>query len=237
MEFMQRAVGYALTGDVGEQCLFVMWGTGANGKSTFVETLHALLGDYAQKAEMRTLLHRDTDTVRNDLARLRGARLVSAVEIGRGKRLNEELVKELTGGDTITARFLVREYFEFRPEFKLFLAVNHKPQIHGTDEAIWRRVKLVPFNVYIPPEERDKALGGKLRAELPGILNWALEGCLEWQRGGLREPEEVIAATADYRREQDLFPRPVGHLDQRGRSVRRLAVLHQTHRDPVDITF
>lgn len=203
--FVQRLAGYMLTGDISEQCFVTAYGTGANGKSTFVEAMHAMLGDYAMKTEMATLLHKDQDSVRNDLARLRGARLVSSVEIARSRRLNEQLIKELTGGDRITARFLFKEFFEFTPEFKLFIAVNHKPEVHGTDEAIWRRVMLVPFEQYIPPEERDKQLLHKLRAEMPGVLNWALAGCMEWQRGGLQPPEEVIAATQEYREEQDLL--------------------------------
>jgi putative DNA primase/helicase len=203
--FVQRLAGYMLTGDISEQCFVTAYGTGANGKSTFVEAMHAMLGDYAMKTEMATLLHKDQDNVRNDLARLRGARLVSSVEIARSRRLNEQLIKELTGGDRITARFLFKEFFEFTPEFKLFIAVNHKPEVHGTDEAIWRRVMLVPFEQYIPPDERDKQLLHKLRTEMPGVLNWALAGCMEWQRGGLQPPEEVIAATQEYREEQDLL--------------------------------
>ena len=203
--FVQRLAGYMLTGDISEQCFVTAYGTGANGKSTFVEVMHAMLGDYAMKTEMATLLHKDQDSVRNDLARLRGARLVSSVEIARSRQLNEQLIKELTGDDRITARFLFKEFFEFTPEFKLFIAVNHKPEVHGTDEAIWRRVILLPFEQYIPPEERDKQLLHKLRGEMPGVLNWALAGCMEWQRSGLQPPEEVIAATQEYREEQDLL--------------------------------
>ena len=127
------------------------------------------------------------------------------MEIGRGQKLDEALIKETTGGDRVTARFLFKEFFEFQPEFKLFLACNHKPEIRGTDEGIWRRVKLVPFDVTIPPEQRDKRLPATLRAELPGILNWAIEGCQEWRRDGLKDPEEVKAATQSYREEMDLL--------------------------------
>jgi putative DNA primase/helicase len=201
--FLQRAVGYSLTGDTSEQCLFLLHGSGANGKSTFIEVLRALLGDYARQADASTFLHKDQDTVRNDLARLAGVRFVSAVEAAAGRRLAEVLVKQITGGDTITARFLYHEHFEFDPTFKVWLAANHKPEIRGTDYAIWRRIHLIPFTVTIPKEEQDKRLLQKLKAELPGILNWALQGCQEWQREGLCEPGKVQEATKEYREEMD----------------------------------
>jgi putative DNA primase/helicase len=204
VDYLRRAAGYSLTGSTREQCLFILYGTGRNGKSTFIETMNAALGEYSRKAEMRAFLNKgDNAGVNNDIAALRGARLVSAVEIGAERRLNEPLIKEITGGDTITARFLFGEFFEFRPEFKVFLAVNHKPVIKGTDEGIWRRVRLVPFDVTIAPEKVDKELPEKLRAELPGILNWAIRGCLEWQRDGLQDPPEVLGATEEYRAESD----------------------------------
>lgn len=202
--FLQRVAGYALTGDTSEQVLFLLHGTGANGKSTFLETLRALAGEeYALQIRPEALMIRNGETVPNDIARLKGARLVSARETEEGKRMAEALVKELTGGDTITARFLRQEYFDFRPEFKLFLAANHKPVIRGTDYAVWRRIKLIPFTVTIPPEEQDKALGRKLLAELPGILAWAVRGCLAWQRDGLKVPPAVEAATTAYKLESD----------------------------------
>jgi putative DNA primase/helicase len=204
--YLQRIVGYALTGDVSEQCLFLLYGTGANGKSTFLEVIRTLQGDYARQADFSTFLSKDRDPVRNDLARLAGVRLVSAVEVAEGRRLAEVLVKQVTGGDTITARFLHHEYFEFEPTFKVFLATNHKPEIHGTDHAIWRRIRLIPFTITIPQERQDKRLLQKLKAELSGVLNWAIQGCLEWQREELCEPGEVLAATEEYREEMD----PVG---------------------------
>jgi putative DNA primase/helicase len=143
--------------------------------------------------------------VRIDIARLKGARLVAAVEAAQGRQLAENVIKQVTGGDTITARFLYHEHFEFVPQFKLFLVANHKPTIAGIDEAIWRRIRLVPFTVTIPREKRDKQLLDKLRSELPGILAWAVRGCLKWQGDGLTEPEAVSAATADYRREMDVL--------------------------------
>jgi putative DNA primase/helicase len=204
--FLQKAVGYTLTGDTSEQVLFLLYGTGANGKSTFLEVLRDLLGGYAQQTDFTTFLARKSDKVRNDVARLCGARLVTAVEVESGQRLDEALVKQVTGGDTITARFLYQEFFEFTPQFKLFLAANHKPVIWGTDHAIWRRIRLIPFDVTIPPAERDKDLLAKLRAELSGILAWAVQGCLAWQREGLGVPKEIDFATESYREEMD----PVG---------------------------
>jgi P4 family phage/plasmid primase-like protien len=203
--FLQRAVGYALTGDTREQALFILHGSGANGKSTFLETLGDLLGDYAQKTPTETLLRKWSGRVPNDLARMQGARLVTAVEAEEGEWLAESLVKQLTGGDRITARFLHREWFEFLPQCKIFLATNHKPAVRGTDQAIWRRIHLVPFRVSIPQAEQDRALGQKLRTELPGILAWAVRGCLAWQDQGLGVPPEVRQATAGYRGEMDIL--------------------------------
>jgi putative DNA primase/helicase len=203
--FLQRAVGYALTGDTSEHVLFLLHGTGRNGKSTFLETLHALLGDYAKQADFATFLARKHDTVRNDLAELQGARFVAAVEVEEGRRLAENLVKQLTGGDRIKARFLYQEYFEYVPQFKVFLACNHKPVIRGTDLAIWERIRLIPFTVTIPKAERDTHLLTKLLQELPGILAWAVQGCLAWQQHGLGEPQAVVQATGAYRAEMDLL--------------------------------
>jgi len=205
ISFVQRAVGYALTGSVREQVFFLLYGTGANGKSTFLETLRALLGDYAQHSEFSTFLSRKSDGPRNDIARLNGARLVTAQEIENGRRFSETTLKQLTGEDTVTARFLYTENFEFKPTFKLFLAANHKPIIRGTDLAIWRRVCLIPFTVTIPEKEQDKELAAKLRGELPGILNWALEGCRQWQAVGLKPPKAVTDAIEVYRSEMDIL--------------------------------
>ncbi len=203
--FLQRAVGYALTGDMSEQVLFVLHGTGANGKSTFLETIRAVLGNYARHTSFSTFLISENSALRNDLARLAGARLVTAAEVEAGGRLSEAVVKQITGGDTITVRFLYREFFEYRPHFKVFLAVNHKPEVRGTEHAIWRRIHLIPFTVTIPEDEQDRSLAPKLRPELPGILRWAVEGCRAWQEPGLQPPEDVQAATAAYREEMDVL--------------------------------
>ena len=208
LTFLQRATGYSLTGDTREQCLFLAHGTGSNGKTTALEALQRVLAAYAQSTPSATLLVKDRpDGIPNDVARLRGARLVTAVEIGEGKRLNEELIKRLTGQDRLTARFLHGEFFDFTPEFKLFIACNHLPKIYGTDHAIWRRIKRIPFTVTIPDAQQDKDLPAKLTAEAEGILAWMVEGCLAWQREGLGTPEEVILATKDYRTAMDVVGR------------------------------
>ena len=204
--FLQRAVGYSLTGSTDEQVLFLAEGRGANGKSVVVETIMSLLGDYAQKAPQDLLMARPSGSdVSNDVARLRGVRFTAAVETEEGRRLAESKVKELTGGDTITARFLHKEFFSFRPVCKVWLVTNHRPQIKGTDDGIWRRIVTVPFGEYIAPHERDKRLTDKLRAELPGILAWAVRGCLDWQRQGLNPPRAITAAGQEYRQEQDVL--------------------------------
>jgi putative DNA primase/helicase len=173
--FLKRAVGYSLTGDTREQVLFLVWGTGANGKSTFINVIEHLMDGYAIRSTAETLLaKRNGAGIPNDIARLAGARFVSAVEAEDGRRLDEERIKALTGGDTVAARFLHQEYFEFRPQFKLWFGTNHKPRIRGTDEAIWRRLRLIPFAVTIPEKDRDPRLGEKLLRELPSILQWAV---------------------------------------------------------------
>ncbi len=203
IDYVRRVIGYALTGSTDEHAMFILWGQGANGKTVLVETIHALLGDYALTTPADTLLAKRQQGVTNDIARMRGARIVSASETEHGRALAESLVKSLTGGDTIVARFLFRELFQFKPQFKLFLVTNAKPKIAGGDEGIWRRLRLVPFAVTIPRAERDARLAEKLREELPGILRWALEGCLDWQERGLADPPAVLHATEVYRDEQD----------------------------------
>ena len=205
-DYLQRAIGYSLTGSTREQCLFFLYGIGANGKSTALQVISLALGDHGRHTPTDTLLERrGGDSIPNDLARLHGARFVTAVEAGAGRRLAESLVKQLTGGDPITARFLRREYFEFTPAFKLWLAANHRPVIRGADDAIRRRIHLIPFTVQIPPDKRDHNLVAKLKDELAGILRWAVEGCIEWQKGGLRPPQAVRDAVAEYRGESDMI--------------------------------
>jgi len=203
--FVQRASGYSATGDTSEQCMFINHGAGANGKSTFQETISAALGDYAMRAPTEMLLTKRSGGIPNDVARLKGSRFVAASETEEGRRLAESLIKDLTGQDTITARFLWAELFEFTPTHKLWLSTNHKPEIRGTDHAIWRRIRLIPWSVTIPPAEQDKKLSEKLRGELPGILAWIVRGCLEWRREGLQAPDEVRKATGEYRDEMDVL--------------------------------
>jgi putative DNA primase/helicase len=202
--YVQRAVGYSLTGDTREQCLFILFGVGANGKSTFVETLCKLLGTHAETAEFSTfLVRRNSGAPRNDLARLNGARFVKAAESEHQAPLNEALVKEVTGEDTIAARFLFQEHFSFKPRFKIWLISNHKPDIRGTDHAIWRRVRLIPFERQFEGARRDSRLRETLEAELSGILTWAVQGCLAWQKHGLGESPRIKRATLEYRQESD----------------------------------
>ena len=203
--FVQRAVGYSATGDTSEQCMFINHGGGANGKSTFQEAIAAALGDYAMRAPTEMLLAKRSDGVPNDVARLKGARFVSASETEEGRRLAESRIKDLTGQDTITARFMKAEWFDFAPTHKLWLSTNHKPEIRGTDAAIWRRIRLVPWTVSIPPAEQDKKLPIALRHELAGILAWVVRGCLQWRREGLQAPDEVRKATGEYRAEMDVL--------------------------------
>jgi putative DNA primase/helicase len=203
--FLQRAVGYCLTGSIKEQCMFIAYGRGANGKSTFMDTINYILGDYATTTAVETFVGRREGAIPNDLAALAGARLVTCSETGEGGGLDEALVKLVTGGDPITARFLNREFFNFIPAFKLWMLTNHKPIVKGTDEGIWRRLRMIPFTVTIPKEQRDKGLPERLRAEAPGILQWALEGLKEWRRIGLSPPEAVTKATEDYKQEMDIL--------------------------------
>ncbi len=202
--YLQRAAGYTLTGHTSEQCLFFVHGQGANGKTVFCETLHYLLGpDYAQSTPFTTFLSRRSEGANNDIARMRAARMVSASEAPGGLPLDEALLKQLVGGDTVTARFLHQEFFDFAPQFKLWLRANHRPPVREQTEALWRRLRLVPFTVTIPAERRDPHLLETLRGEAAGILAWAVAGCLAWQRDGLGTPPAVTEATAAYREEND----------------------------------
>lgn len=211
--YLQRMVGYALTGSTREHALFFLYGTGANGKSVFVNTLATILGDYATNAPMDTFMETRTDRHPTDMAGLRGARFVAAIETEQGRRWAESKVKNLTGGDKISARFMRQDFFEFFPQFKLFVAGNHKPAIRNIDEAMKRRLHLIPFTITVPPERRDKHLQQKLLAERDGILAWAVQGCLDWQRlGRLDPPQQVVDATEEYFEGEDALGR---WLDER----------------------
>lgn len=201
--FIQRMFGYALTGDTSAHALFFMYGTGANGKSVAIDTVAGVMGDYHRTAPIETFTASSTERHPTELASLRGARLVSAVETEEGRRWAESRIKSLTGGDTIAARFMRQDYFEFQPQFKLVIAGNHKPGLRSVDEAIRRRFHLVPFTVTIPPDERDPQLRDRLKAEWPGILKWLIDGCLSWQEQGLRPAQAVLDATDAYLEAED----------------------------------
>jgi putative DNA primase/helicase len=206
-KFLQRLCGYFLTGLTGEEVFPFFYGTGANGKTKFVEAIAGMMGDYARSAPIETFVVSQSERHPTELAGLQGYRLVTATETEEGQRWAESKLKMLTGGDRISARFMRQDFFDFRPQFKLLISGNHRPALRSVDEAARRRFILVPFDVTIPPEERDKQLGDKLRAEWPGILGWAIEGCLEWQRGGLQIPQEVQAATDEYFAQEDALGR------------------------------
>jgi putative DNA primase/helicase len=201
--FLQRALGYGLTGSTQEQCLFFFYGRGANGKSVLLNTVSSILGDYHRTAPIETFTESHTERHPTELAGLRGARLVTAIETEEGRRWNETKIKTLTGGDKIAARYMRGDFFEYSPLFKLFIAGNHKPSLRTVDEAIRRRFYLVPFDVTISAEKCDPNLAEKLKAEGPGILRWMIEGCLEWQRDGLNPPPAVRDATKEYLEAED----------------------------------
>jgi len=207
LQFLQRAIGYSITGDTSEEKLFLIHGPTAAGKSTFLEAVKSCLGDYSRTADFETFLHRNqTGGARNDIARLHSARFVVSIEVEEGKKLAEGLVKTVTGGDTIAARFLYQESFEFVPQFKLWLACNHAPRVSDRDDAVWRRILRLPFENSIPPDKQDTTIKKTLRNPKkagPAILAWAVKGCLAWQSKGLDIPQRVQAATSTYRQDQD----------------------------------
>jgi putative DNA primase/helicase len=205
IRFIQNVAGWAITGDTSEQCMFILFGTGANGKSTFLNTIMNLLGDYAIATPTETFMRKVGDHITNDIARLRGTRFVTTTETELGKRLSEPLIKQITGNDKMTARFLYGEFFNFTPTFKIFMATNHKPTIKGTDHGIWRRIKLIPFINRIEEDKQDKHLEEKLLREGSGILNWLIEGLRRWLHEGLRTPRIIINATDQYRGDMDVI--------------------------------
>lgn len=201
--FLALISGYSLTGLTSEHALFFLYGTGGNGKSVFMNTLIGIMGDYHRAAPIETFTESNTDKHPTDLAMLRGARMVSSTETEEGRRWAESRIKTMTGGDVISARFMRQDFFEYRPQFKLVISGNHKPGLRSVDEAIRRRLHLIPFVVTISPEERDKDLVTKLVAEYPGILHWMIRGCLDWQKTGLVRPHAVKEATDSYLESED----------------------------------
>ena len=206
IRFMQKAVGYSLSGSTKEDCIFFCYGTGRNGKSTFLNTMAEILGEYAINIQPETIMMKNNSGgPTSDIARLKGSRFVTVPEPSEGARLNEGLVKQMTGGDKMTASRKYENEFEFIPEYKLWMPTNHKPKVYGTDVGIWSRIRLIPFTVRIPDEKIDRNLKTKLKKEYAGILNWAVEGCLLWQQEGLIPPASVTEATAEYKTEMDVL--------------------------------
>lgn len=205
IRYIQKALGYSLTGSTREQIMFILFGKGRNGKSIFVEVISEILGDYSNNMQAKSLMVKKNDNVNTDIARLSKARFVTSSEPNEGFRFDEGLIKQLTGGDKVTARFLYAEEFEYTPKFKIWVSTNHKPIIRGTDDGIWRRLVLIPFDVQIPEEKVDKDLKYKLLREAPAILNWMAEGAYMWMQEGLAMPEKLKEASKAYRNEMDVI--------------------------------
>jgi putative DNA primase/helicase len=225
--FLQRIAGYALTGSTSEHSLFFLFGTGANGKTVYINTVSGILGDYARTAPIEIFIASQSEHHPTDLAGLMGARLVTAVETEDGRRWAESKIKNLTGGDRIAARFMRQDFFEFTPQFKLVIAGNHRPGLRTVDEAIRRRFHFLPFTVTIPTNERDHQLSEKLRLEWPGILQWVIDGCVAWQREGLNPPDLVRTATEDYMANEDTL----GQWITENTTTGEFCMLNVLHRD------
>ena len=203
IDYIQRAVGYTLTGDAKEQAFFLLYGSGANGKSTFLKVLEKLMGEYGIAASSSTFIEQKNEGINNDVARMAGARFVKAIETKEFGRFNIERMKALTGGESITARFLYAENFDFTPIAKFWMATNHLPEVRDITNSFGRRQHEIPFEVIFPDADQDKELDEKLFSEISGILNWALEGCLLYRAQGLTRPAAVIKATEEYRAASD----------------------------------
>jgi putative DNA primase/helicase len=212
--YLQRVAGYCLTGRASEEKVLLFCGGTATGKTTHLEAMRSAMGDYAATADFETFLRAgDGRGARNDIARLAGTRLVCASEVPPGRMFDEVILKQLTGGDTISARFLYGEFFEYKPQFVICLAANHRPSVRDDDSAIWRRLKLLPFVNELPENKRDPKVKARLTDPTdagPAILTWMVEGALKWQQDGLREPKVVCEATQAYRSENEVFSEFIG---------------------------
>ena len=208
IHFIQKIVGYSLTGSNAEQVMFILFGNGRNGKSVLLNIIKYISGSYAKTMNATTIMQKHNNSGQgptSDIARLEGARLVVSSEANEGDRIDESLIKQMTGGDTLVARYSYGRDFEFDPVFKLWMATNHMPKIYGTDEGIWRRLIIIPFTHTVKKENIDKNLEDKLKAESMGILKWAIDGAMMWQREGLNPPEVIKQASQDYREEMDVI--------------------------------
>ena len=231
INYLQKAIGYSMTGDTSEQCWFLLYGSGLNGKSTFLNTIRMILNNYAMNTPTETFLLKYGDSIPNDVARLKGERFVTTFESSEGKRLNESVIKQMTGGDYITARYLYGEYFDYKPSYKIWFSTNHKPIITGTDYATWRRVRLIPFTVKIPDNKCIRDYHEILfNEESSGIFNWMLDGCALWQLEGLNSPKEVKTATDGYREEMD----DIGNFLNEYCQVNKSNLINALNRNEVD---
>ena len=232
--FLQRAVGYTLTGSTQEQCLFLLYGSGANGKSVFLDIISELMGEYGTTTQSKTFTT-DRGEISNDIAALAGRRFVCASENSSDSRLDESLIKQLTGGEVISARFLHKEFFTFKPRFKLWWAFNHPPVISDMTNSIWRRLKIIPFTEVLPEKEWDKNLAQKIKdTEIPGIFNWGIEGLKEYKISGLQQPEIISQATRSYKNDQDIlldFFTTMFDFTESERDAIKASVLYASYRD------
>jgi putative DNA primase/helicase len=239
VQFIQLAVGYSLTAHTDERCLFIEFGCGANGKSTQLETICDLMGDYAFRTPTSTLMAKKSDSIPNDIARLKGARFVFASEAEEGKRLAEATVKDLTSGEAVSARFMRGEWFDFKPVCKIWLGTNHKPEIRGTDPAIWDRIRLIPFDYRIPEEARipRREMQAIFQEEMPGILRWAVEGAMAWYENGLNTPDEIKQATSGYRSEMDTLIQFIAECCQTGPGLKaQCKILYEKYTEWAEAT-
>ncbi|MET4320317.1 putative DNA primase/helicase [Bradyrhizobium sp. RT5a] len=232
MRYIRKAFGYSLTGETKEQVFFFCYGqSGSNGKSTLVNLVRDMLGDYGRHTPTETLMIKQYDNaISNDQARLAGVRMVTAVETNFNRQLDEAKIKAMTGGEKITARFMRQEFFEFQPQFKLWLVANDRPRVRGTDTALWRRIRVIPFDAQIPEAEKDLDLAQKLRREWPGILAWAVRGCIDWEEEGLIPPPAACQAAKDWSKAADHLKRFAGEVLERDPLSRIAAkVMHDNY--------